>query len=316
MNGFFFKFIFMKIFAVFINTIIGLFFVLSAYYKMYPIEYFEAKIATYGFSGVLVSVISRLVIGFELLIGIFLFYQLTFNKRIQKITMLLVGFFLLINVYDLIVNGNDSNCGCMGMAISFTPLASVFKNIILLILLFISIKYSTIELKVKNEWLVYLCVFVPFTLVLLLKPIYIYNDFKMPLKGKRVDFSIMLNHKGFKGKTYNEDLSKGKKVVAFLSLTCVHCKVAGFKLTGYKASNPELPIYFILNGDSTKMPEFFKAAGGANIGKAHFNGKDDYAAMSGYNLPAVFLLNNSVVEAQFNAESLNKQEILDWFSKK
>lgn len=306
----------MKIFAVLINTLVGLFFILSAYYKMYPVEYFEAKIATYGFSGIVVPIIARLVIGLEFMIGLFLVYQLTFQRTIQKLTIVLVALFILLNAYDLIVNGNDSNCGCMGMAFSFSPLASIVKNLLLISLLAISLKYSGIELKVKNEWLRYVCVFIPFTLVLLLKPIYVYDNFKMPLKGKHVDFSIMLNHKGFKGKTYTDDLSKGKKVVAFLSLTCVHCKVAGFKLSGYKVSNPELPIYFILNGDSTNMPDFYKAVGGANIGKAHFNGKDDYASMSGYNLPAVFLLNNSVVEAQYNAESLNKQDILKWYSKK
>ena len=244
--------------------------------------------------------------------GSFLVVQFLLNKKIHKITIATLVFFICLNLYDLIVSGNDVNCGCMGMAYSFSPLASILKNCILLILVFTSLKFSVFEFRVGNEWLRYLFIFIPFTIIFIWQPIYVYDDPAMPLKGKKIDFSIMNGHKGFKGKTYTEDLAQGKKIVAFLSITCVHCKVAGYKLTGYKAANPQLPIYFIMNGDSINMPSFSKVVGGQNIPKAHFNGKDDFASMSGYHLPAIVLLNNGVVEAQYNAESLNKTSLENW----
>jgi hypothetical protein len=305
----------MKLFAFILNIIVGLFFVLSANYKLYPIEYFEAKISSYGLSGIFVPIISRLIIGFEFLLGLNLILQFTLNKKIQKITFLLLVFFIGLNLYDYFVYGNDGNCGCMGMDISISPLESVIKNLILLIMIMVSIKYSSLELIIKNEWLKLTIIFIPLAIVFLAKPIYINTNTQMPKKGAKIDFEIMHNHKGFKGKTYTEDLSKGKKVVAFLSLTCGHCKVAGFKLSGYKVSNPQLPVFFILNGDSIKMPQFMNAVGGKNIGMAHFNGKEVYGEMSGYDLPAVFLMDNGVIKAQYNAETLTEEAVLNWFEK-
>lgn len=306
----------MKILSIILNIFVGVFFVFSAYIKLFPIEYFEAKIASYGISGIFSSIIARSIIGFEFLLGLFLIAQFTFNQKIQKITALTLLFFIALNFFDYFMYGNNSNCGCMGMSISLSPLTSVLKNFLLLGFVFISYKFSIINLALTDKSLKYFFILLPFASVFVMRPVYIYDDPKMPMKGKKLDFSIMLNHKGLKGKTFEDDLMQGKKVVAFLSVTCVHCKVAGFKLSGYKTSHPELPIYFILNGDSTNFPKFFDAVGGANVEKAHFNGKDDYAKLSGYDLPAIFLLNNGVVETQFNAETLNKKAIVDWYTKK
>ncbi len=306
----------MKVFALSINIIVGLFFIFSANYKLFPIEYFEAKISSYGLTGILAPILSRIVIGFEFLLGICLLLQFTFNKKIQKITLGLLVFFIGLNLFDYLMYGNDANCGCMGMDISITPLMSVVKNLILVAMVFVSIKYSTVELRSDSELFRLLFIFIPISLIFVVKPIYINTNKDMPKKGSRLDFSLMHNHAGFKGKTYKDDLEKGKKVIAFLSLTCSHCKVAGFKLTTYKASDPELPLFFILNGDSTNLPQFMNAAGGKNIGMAHWNGKEVYGEMSGYNLPAVFFVNNGAIEAQYNAESLNKETILEWLKKK
>jgi hypothetical protein len=306
----------MKIFALAINITVGLFFIFSANYKLFPIEYFEAKIASYGLSGIIVPAIARIVIGFEFLLGLCLLMQITFGKRIQKVTLGLLVFFIGLNAFDYFMYGNDANCGCMGMDISISPLMSILKNLLLVGMVFMSLKLSTIELKSNNEWFNWIFIVMPVTMIFIVKPIYINTNTKMPKKGTSLDFDLMHKHAGFKGKTYKDDLEKGKKIIAFLSLTCSHCKVAGFKLSSYKASDPKLPIFFIINGDSTKLPEFMNAVGGKNISMAHFNGKEVYGEMSGYNLPAVFLVNNGVIEAQYNAESLTKQVVTDWLKKK
>ena len=43
-------------------------------------------------------------------------------------------------------------------------------------------------------------------------------------------------------------LSQGKQVIAFLSLTCSHCRTAAKKIRIMHERNPEIPFYFVLDG--------------------------------------------------------------------
>lgn len=305
----------MKYIAYIFNIIIGAVFLLSAYFKLYPIEFFEAKLSMFGLSGLTAGVLARVITAFELLLGACLVFQLTFKGRILKITFATLCFFIIINFIDLYLYGNSTNCGCMGMGASITPLQSILKNVILISFVFISLRFQAFSLSINNRWLALAVLLIPFVVVFVLQPVYISENSDMPMKGTVLDFKAMDVHPGLKGKTYREDIGQGKRVVAFLSLTCAHCKMAAFKLTGYKATNPELPVYFILNGDSTDMESFMTVAGGKDIELAHFNGSEDYAKMSGYNLPAIYLVKDSKVEVQFNNGTLNKGDITEWFNK-
>ena len=305
----------MKYVAFFLNVLVGGTFLLSAYFKLLPIDFFEAKISLFGIEGVLGAILARLIIGVELIIGLFLIAQITFDKRLQKIILAVLSGFILINFIDYLRYGNDTNCGCMGTVVSMSPLVSVLKNVILILCTAISGKFSQAEWRLPRLTALLFAI-IPLGGVFIYSPVYIAADSTMPKKGSRPDFSIMNGHPGFKGKTYNEDLSKGKKIVAFLSLTCPHCKLAAFKLNNYKKSDPSLPIYFILNGDSTDFSSFNEIMGKPDVAMAHFNGSADYGEMSGYDLPAIFLMNNGVVEVQLNNGSLSRSAINKWYSKK
>ncbi|HYG51433.1 MAG TPA: MauE/DoxX family redox-associated membrane protein [Flavobacteriales bacterium] len=304
----------MKFVAVLFNVLVGGVFIFSAWSKTDPIEYFETKISFFGIEGVLAGVLARLIIAGELLIGLFLIAQFTIGKWVHRITLIVLFLFIVINIIDLIRFGNNTNCGCMGLTVQITPLQSIGKNLLLMVMTVVSLKYGSISWKLPTFATIAISLF-PFGAVFMHKPVYVYENVKMPKKGTRPDFTIMDGHPGFKGKTYDEDLSKGKKVVAFLSLTCPHCKMAAYKLNGFKASNPELPIYFILNGDSSKMDTFFKIMGKPLVEMAHFNGNVDYANMSGYDLPAIFLMKDGVVEQQLNNATLTKSGLMEWIGK-
>ncbi|HLP14158.1 MAG TPA: MauE/DoxX family redox-associated membrane protein [Flavobacteriales bacterium] len=306
----------MKFVAVLFNVIVGSVFILSAWLKTNPIDYFETKISFFGIEGVMGAVVARLIIAGELLIGLFLITQFTIGKLVYKTTIAVLSIFIIINLIDLIRFGNDTDCGCMGLTVQVSPLMSIAKNILLIGMTIFSMRFGTITWKLPVFATIAIAL-TPFSSVFMYKPVYVYENVKMPKKGTRPDFTIMDVHPGFKGKTYksNAELSKGKKIVAFLSLTCPHCKMAAYKLNGFKALDPELPIYFILNGDSSNMDQFFKVTGKPVVDMAHFNGNSDYADMSGYELPAIFLLKDGVVELQWNNATLTKAGMMEWLEK-
>lgn len=54
------------------------------------------------------------------------------------------------------------------------------------------------------------------------------------------------------------DARNKKCVIAFLSLSCNHCKIAAYKLSKFKKHHPDLPIYFIANGTVDKVKVFLE----------------------------------------------------------
>lgn len=292
-------------------------FCLSAFLKLFPIEYFEVKISQFVFADTLVpAVLARLIIAFEFFLGLFLIFQIHFNKIIIKLTLYSLFVFLVINVIDIIKHGPNGNCGCFGMEYSVTPVESAIKNVVLLVLVFISNRKTSFELIRPKKYIGFISLALCMGTVFIFSPIYVSALNTSELEGTKLDLGIIDGHRGLKGKNFKDDLTEGKKVVAFVSLTCNFCKLGGYKLSLLKQDNPELPVFFIINGDSSNMNAFYKASNTRGLPAMHFNGSNDYLKLSGSELPAIYLLENAVVYRKFNAMSLNGSEIMEWYNKK
>src|ERR1035437_1879237 len=70
-----------------------------------------------------------------------------------------------------------------------------------------------------------------------------------------LDLTFLYNNPSYKKPVV--DLRKGKHILAFLSMSCPHCKLAALKLGIMAKNNPNLPVYFILNGDSADLKQFY-----------------------------------------------------------
>lgn len=139
----------------FFRILVAAIFVVSAITKLLPIELFEKQLVEIAEKqGVLngftnwcsapiwarVIVIIELFLGFSLLIP---FYQRTFTIPLA-LAMLLV--FIGHLILQIVLFGNDGNCGCMGQFLPMTPLQAIFKNsltIVVLIYLYIQTKSSS-----------------------------------------------------------------------------------------------------------------------------------------------------------------------------
>lgn len=304
----------MKILSVLINVLVGLVFAASAAMKMYPIEYFEIKISGFGITNeILIGVAARLIIAFEFTLGILLLFQFLHNGRLQRLIQLVLVGFILINVIDIIQTGNSGNCGCFGEKFQMTPLESIIKNVVMLLLLEISRRKSSFQLNWKLKWSLLFTLLISMTSLLFYRPVYVNEIYLTNMKGKPLELEVMNGHEGLKGKTYNEDITKGKRVVAFLSLTCHYCKLSGYRLSIIKNKHPEIPMYFIINGDSVNIPQFDKFTNSMDIPRAHFNGSDDFMKLSGFNLPAVYLIEDKIIYSKETYSSLTEQKIVDWY---
>ena len=121
-------------------------------------------------------------------------------------------------------------------------------------------------------------------------------------------------YKDAKIHTPPKSLSTGKHVIAFMSMTCPHCRIAAKKLRIMKEKNPAISIYLVLNGEYAKLDPFFTDTKARNIDYCILNGKN-FVYLGGLNLPAIYMVNNSVVENWINYMELDQNEIEKWLAK-
>jgi hypothetical protein len=294
--------------------IIGLLFIYSGYTKLYPIEPFEFTFIDLGIASWRTApFIARFLIGLEFFIGLLLIFGISikrFTIYLTSITLILFSVYLII---IMIINGNNGNCGCFGTAISMTPLQALIKNIVMLLACFFIYKrFEGFNYKKFNKWIIGLLAIFSFTMPHVLN----YIDFEYSssyLTKKEDHFKLELDslYKNAKINTPPKTLSKGKHIIAFMSMTCSHCRIAAKKMRLMKDKNKNLPIYFVLNGDTSKIKPFFDDTKAQKINYCLLNGKS-FVYLAGLQMPTIYLVNNEIVENWITYLDLDQSEVEKW----
>jgi hypothetical protein len=288
-----------------------------AYYCSSPIEPFEYTFVDLGFINWKVApFIARIMIGVEFLIGILLILNVNLKKLTYKIGIGILVLFCIYLLLQIFLSGNKGNCGCFGSCIIMTPLQALIKNFIMLAVFFILYKYHT-GWELKNKWKYLLILPFVFSLVMpfILNPVALdyseaylnkpENNFKLELDSLYNNATLSIPPK---------TLSKGKHVIAFMSLTCPHCRIAAKKIRILHERNPEISFYFVLNGDNEKLKPFFEDTKTEAMPHCILNGRN-FVYLAGANLPCIYLINNSTVENSVNYIDLDEQELKNWLKK-
>lgn len=115
---------------------IGAVFVIAAILKLLSIDEFEMYIYSFNvFNFLVTTFVARIIIAAEILLGFFLIFNLYYRST-WKVSVLTLIFFTVFLIYLLLFR-NDDNCHCFGDIIEMSPLQSVGKNLIMLFLLFL-----------------------------------------------------------------------------------------------------------------------------------------------------------------------------------
>jgi hypothetical protein len=204
-------------------------------------------------------------------------------------------------VYLLLVilkQGNTGNCGCFGDKLAMKPLAAIWKNVAMIavtvLLMFI---YPVKPYKYQE----YICLFlgmVAFALPYVVNPMYTGSA---PVKyGAAIDLNPLYKYIP----APQEDLRKGKHILAFMSLTCPHCKKAAYLLQIIHREHPEIPIYLVLDGADAHKQKFFEETHAENVPYLYYPHTEDFEAMINTGLkngehsgvPTILWVNDGVVE--------------------
>jgi hypothetical protein len=187
------------------------------------------------------------------------------------------------------------------------PGAAIWKNIgmiavvVLLYFIYPSRPY-------RNQGLVgVLVMVVAFIVPFVLEPVRIYGS------GEKANEAINLDpiyQYGVPRPTV--DLKQGKHIVAYFSTTCPHCKKGAYLIQILHRRYPELPIFMVLNGSPELEKEFFEETKSIAVPHTLMSNTPAFTTMAGKYVPAIYWINNSVIERKTYYTELAPGAIKDW----
>lgn len=139
----------------FINIVIGSVFIIAAILKLMSIDEFEIYIYSFDiFSFLLTTFVSRIIIISEFILGLFLILKINYKLtwRLAFISLILFTLFL---IYVAIFR-QDANCHCFGELVELSPLESIIKNLVMIVLLMLGQRTTSSKLKAQSSKLLVL----------------------------------------------------------------------------------------------------------------------------------------------------------------
>ncbi len=280
-------------------------FLFSAYTKIISIRQFEWAFEDMGFSNPkIAAVLARVFIGIEAMIGLFLLAHI----YLKKITYPIVITFLMVMNFYLVYliairHGNSGNCGCFGNTLYMTPIDAILKNLGMIVACIILIYIYPVKPYKSQEYLGSFLVMACIALPLIINPL-------NAQKNARIDLSPLYASDTLGVKT---DLREGKHLVAFMSLTCPHCKKAAKEIANIYKANPTIPVYLILAGPQEEEVNFFKETGAMPVPHVHFRNSKAFLKMADRNyVPVILFINNQEVQREISYYELDGTEIKRW----
>lgn len=262
----------------------------------------------------LASITARLFIGFELLLGLFLLLHLYLKSFTYPAVQALLALFTIYLILLIVRQGNAGNCGCFGESFVMTPLAAIGKNLVLMAFTFLLKKtYATKPYRQSGV----IAGFV--TMAALVVPFLVFplsREDHPEVVSRHIDLSPLYDNATAGNMTPTTDLRKGKHIVSFMSLSCPHCRKAALLLQIIHRQHPNLPLFFVLNGSPDRLKDFYKETRSQDVPHVLFRGAEAFQSMAGDAVPAIYFINNSMVEREATYFQLDPGYMETWYMSK
>jgi hypothetical protein len=82
-----------------------------------------------------------------------------------------------------------------------------------------------------------------------------------------------------------------------------------------KKQNPELPVYLVIAGHPSQQKDFFTETKAADLPYLLYKDMDSFTEMAGEGVPAIYWINNGIIERKSTYLQLDPSAIKDWLKK-
>jgi hypothetical protein len=226
--------------AIVLRVILAVVFFASAVTKLAAPGLLEIILIDHGIAATreIAAILVRVLIGFEFSLALLLLQPNYLKKFVLPLVFLFLADFTAYLIYAGFILKDHQNCGCFGAVVEMSPVESIIKNIVLLLLTFILYRKTKEEGKKIILPLILFCV--SFPIVFTLSPITGGKDF---LFNKYTDFI----------EAGRVDLAQGEKLVFIFSLDCDHCQQTARDVIELKKKFklPDIYVLFFQENDVT-----------------------------------------------------------------
>lgn len=300
-----------KTFLFVLRVLLGLTFIVSAITKMISIEPFELFILHYKFiSWDFATLIARLLISFEFILGVLIISKLYFRQMIiiSFSTLLFFSTFLVLLLFSKTA---VDNCNCFGDYWKMTPLESLIKNVILIIISVILRTEKSYRLRYQFFFISVFAAIAIATPIIMKPPTFLYQSLYMKEAEVRPFAKEYLGTPEFSGEIVNVD--RGKYVVALFSTSCYHCFETAKKLSLiYNRAETKFPLYYILGGDIAHIDTFWEKSESIHFPYKFVYGRDFLDLTKGA-VPKIYLIENGMIMKTFFNDQITEDNILPFF---
>lgn len=299
-----------KLIYVALRLLLGATFLLSAYTKTIDFSSFELRLLDIGLIGWgLAPYLASAVIIAEFAIG---FYFLSLFVRSESYNRLTAGFLVVFTIYLGLLwasKGNDLNCGCMGETIPFTPLQAIVKNLLTIGILWLVHRFEHQDISTNpiKTWhhLLYLLLGISSAAANI--PNFL-NPVPVALENPSFfDRTLLQESSTLPGGSFHFERQE-PYLIAFLSMSCGHCRIAAERLSSMQRLNPKLPIFIVLNGDSSALHDYRAQQKIESIPYTLLEAAP-FIQLAGTSVPVLFIVQNDSVRYDLNLYQLNGKQL-------
>ena len=298
-----------------LSAILGIVYIASACLKFVSVDFFELTLVETGFfNWDMAPWMAMVIIGVELFLGVLFLL----NMRLKEITpWFSLGLLICFSAYLLLVlfsKGNQENCNCFGSFFAMNPAQSLVKNILLIGVNIILIRYKAGIIWKKPVWIVTGILIVAFVIPATVNSLNIAVTREAIRNSEDGKVNLNLLYAASSSIMASFDLRKGRKIVVFLSTTCESCILTAYKFQLVKRKNAAIPICFILTGPIASIPRFMAETKSYNIPHSLML-KRDFISIAGTQVPVILFLKDGLVDRKINYLDIDQQDIENWLKR-
>jgi hypothetical protein len=281
---------------------------------------FQWSFLDLGVSSILVAgVIARLMIGLELLLGLFLLFHIYLKKITYKAVIAILVVFIIYLIMVIAKQGNTGNCGCFGDNIAMKPLAAIWKNLAMIAATVVLMFIYPVKPYKNQEYVALVLGLVSFCTPFLVNNIY--TGTAPEPYNHPINLNLLYEYEP----KPSVELRKGKYILAFMSYSCPHCKKAAYLLQIIHREHPEIPMFLVLDGAPPFEASFFSETHAKDIPHLYYHHMAEFDGLvrSGLEpkeepgVPTVFWINNGKIEykSKYAYYQLDPSYMLEWLKK-
>ena len=294
----------MNKFKFILPYLLGVVFIASGLAKLISVDFFEQFLYSFKILNLDFAIIlARLIIGFELIIGL-LFLLRIYIKPVSYITLALLFVFTGFIVF-LEINKSTDDCYCFGTLFQLSNTLSIIKNILLSIIVILILRTDFEEtLKFRKSKLI----------ISILTGIGLSFGVYFPNALFGAKSEVAYCKPCFEKFILSNQLSTKKIVICYFSNRCKYCQLAAKRISviSQKARNQKdiLYVFWDSNHNPKKFYEETKTIPFRSLEMDVLN----FIKLTNGEMPLIVLYNNGVIEKTFRYSDINENIIINFLN--